>query len=850
MNQPSWAKRYKQQMGLGLRINGGMQPIAYTGTGDDNRVQPNKPVMMVSTQKGKRMLHEGEGLISKPNGSFKVVPQKELIEIEKKNKMPGFQYGGTFKFSSGDTEKPLRTEPIQNSFNFSPDKLSKETEANRQASADIKANTVARTPAEIAAKGAMMADRAPAFQPIARTDAEIAAKGAMMADRAPAFQPIARTDAEIAAKEAMMADKPLSAFQPIARTPAEIAAKEAMMADKTPIQTSTTTTADTTTGAEVDVEDTDRMERMTAKMEEFTDPESPVYKKIANIAFGQLDPRLQTNMTLTAMQIAQNPNLTEGQKRVAMAQALRDAGIAQSELAADMAGKAMDSIRAAIGETFGMAQDLGSYKWDKGLEKASIMLQSGDIQGYADQLSKNFGINVDVSKLQDEQNNQTYNTGLANLTANIGSNIGFDDPSTQNILKSIAESQGISDADYDSWAREFYDDVATASSREWQLYGTMNDDQLSNIFRTADTPEGWTLDSFEWGGKTGRAAALAFLTKLDMTGGIGADGEIDYDMLEKLWDSGTTEAGTTAEGEDIIATAANGTQITVNTFTDDYVPKKIGNEYWIRTADGKAMLESEYLDSPNYESDARFIGKENGERVSIGEREWKKDERGIWSEVEPLSFDADIDDAFGKEAKDIIAEGETHPDYWDVVNAQATEDVWSTSADTVLARGRDADPTLYDKVYEKRVKQLEDDPESIQADKIMEDGRDANPDMFDVVAKARATEYSGTQVGMKPPSIVGDDGKWQALKPGDYVTFNADVQREWEGETTSGAPIKAGTYKLVRGDSPEVQAGIRAAMEAKGYSKEEIENDLKGAKTRYFYEPLEGGDYVWAGYQR
>ena len=77
---------------------------------------------------------------------------------------------------------------------------------------------------------------------------------------------------------------------------------------------------------------------------------SPVFQRMANMAFNDLNPSLQVGLTLAAMNIAQSPYMTEGMKQTVMMQAIRNAGVQQSNLAADLATKAMSIAHEAIGE--------------------------------------------------------------------------------------------------------------------------------------------------------------------------------------------------------------------------------------------------------------------------------------------------------------------------------------------------------------------------------------------------------------------------------------------------------------------------------------------------------------------
>lgn len=96
-------------------------------------------------------------------------------------------------------------------------------------------------------------------------------------------------------------------------------------------------------------------------MEDVANGTSPVFQKMQDIAFGNLNPTLQVGLTLTAMQIAQDPSMSKGMAQTMMAQAIRNVGVQQSKLASDMAVKAMDLAYSAIGQGFTMSANQQSF---------------------------------------------------------------------------------------------------------------------------------------------------------------------------------------------------------------------------------------------------------------------------------------------------------------------------------------------------------------------------------------------------------------------------------------------------------------------------------------------------------
>lgn len=101
----------------------GQMPPTYTGTGDNDTIEPDKPVDMVLTDEGPRMIHEGEIKMVGPGGRLIVVSAHELATIggqeilkrlersssqmptsDNTPKIPGYR-GGTGGLMSPDSNK-------------------------------------------------------------------------------------------------------------------------------------------------------------------------------------------------------------------------------------------------------------------------------------------------------------------------------------------------------------------------------------------------------------------------------------------------------------------------------------------------------------------------------------------------------------------------------------------------------------------------------------------------------------------------------------------------------------------------------------------------------------------------
>lgn len=90
----------------GAPVYGAAQRMGNTGFGEDGVLQRSMPTMMVNTQQGPRMIHEGEEIIRRPGGRTQVVParQSALMQFEQKRRVPGYKPGGSF-YGLGDTTK-------------------------------------------------------------------------------------------------------------------------------------------------------------------------------------------------------------------------------------------------------------------------------------------------------------------------------------------------------------------------------------------------------------------------------------------------------------------------------------------------------------------------------------------------------------------------------------------------------------------------------------------------------------------------------------------------------------------------------------------------------------------------
>lgn len=100
---------YKNESIMPKAVWGDSVNFEETGAGPDGIVQPNMPISMRQATDGPPvMLHEGEATIQKPDGTTQVVPQKELVDIEKSGKQRGMCKGGSYRpMKEGGTYRPM-----------------------------------------------------------------------------------------------------------------------------------------------------------------------------------------------------------------------------------------------------------------------------------------------------------------------------------------------------------------------------------------------------------------------------------------------------------------------------------------------------------------------------------------------------------------------------------------------------------------------------------------------------------------------------------------------------------------------------------------------------------------------
>ena len=504
MNQPAWVIKYQKENPVKEQVTPLRAPIGrgaeFTGFGEDGKLQKDMPTEMIQTQNGPRTIHEGEKKVNGPNG-MTILSQQRLKEIEAERGIEGYQEG-TVKPISGAASAQTGVGGA-----LSPQR-----------------NVLAPTPAPIKsgaeAASAGVGGSKSKQQLSTFTNAQTGPIGTSKMD---------------AALEKRKSGAFASQTGPIGTSPyGELAAPVTETIQPPPPDTS-------------QYEDT--FQTAIKKTEQYTDPEF-LRGQISNV-MSSLGPVLQTQMTVAGMQIANDPNMTVGEKRTAMASALRDAGVAEAEAMSIMAGKTMDIALQATGQLGALAAQGMKFDWGKTMDTASTQLASGDFEG-ATATWKKAGIDVDFSKVENEYLRNQVSEGLNNLAIS-ATEFDFDDSTVQGDLKQIWEGENPGEPMPEGWGRDKYDAMnRNADPIAGDIYN-LEDSTISDIFRPDDAGADWSMDDFTYKGLTGRRAMDAAFIDLKTGGGMTfEDGAIvmheDAPIWQALFGGEPAETGGSATG--------------------------------------------------------------------------------------------------------------------------------------------------------------------------------------------------------------------------------------------------------------------------------------------------------------
>ncbi len=458
---------------------------------------------------------------------------------------------------------------------------------------------------------------------------------------------------------------------------------------------------------------------------------SKLMTSLANQGFQNLDARQQTRLTQTAMQIASDPNLTEGQQRSMMSQTMRQHGIEQSELAGDLAIASMKEARLAIAESFKQTRGIQDYKerrrqWQENFDyknatnAINAAIDAGDFEGAATMWDNELGIKIDYSEVIDARDQKAINNSLVNISANVAAGMDIDNDVMVRDLTNTWEKMHPgkpfnpeSGTDSGDWARTTIDQMKRQSDPIAGDIYALADDSLSSVIRPSDAAEDWTMDEFEYKGLTGRKAAEAVMIDVKMEKGFtfDSDGKMTVDWDNPIWAATGVTKPAEVDPDEPVKEGYEKFGFTKSEFDNAEIfgePIFKNNVPYVRTGDNPEDIVTleEYQKKPNFENDPAFKDETSGEmlpkgsRITLGDQDWKRSKRtGAWQEVEALDFTAN-DEPWGSVANEIIELGEdVNPDLFKgVIESRVNE--MDLDRDYSRLEGLNPGDALYDGAIE------------------------------------------------------------------------------------------------------------------------------------------------------
>ena len=525
MNHPRWAIVAKSDPEYQAKIAQYRGPISRqgaasgmsfgTGTGDNGTVEPSKPTHMLQTNNGPRMLHEDETVNIGPRGRFQVIPseqtggQDNLEKIENgEAPVPGYKCGRRIQGYMGGKMKGYQAGTLD-------DGPPVGGMSSLQSEATIPGGTI---------QGANnVSTEYP--QPYTGTDpsGSVGPGGtynildSQYAQLTPNDWASLPQDKKNYAIEKGLA--PSHAYGGPVSGPQDDGGVVSGGGNAT-IQGGGGVVADdtttTTTGARGTIQGALPGQGLSAEaattMGGIMRGDSEILRNIANTAFQQLDPRLQNSMSLTAMRIANDPNITQGGKATAMASALRDAGVAQGNLAADMASKAMDMAMQATSQAFTMgmqqskfAQERQEYGTAQDWLEYDKLLGMMDYDGAADVFERITGKRPSVEELKEDRAYQTTKQGQDVTKGALeidGIRLKLGNETVNSIVNAIKSGFGYDyvSEKYKGVTKEMFDSIETEANKEFTESKRRFDAEmgLKTDYYKLDMEKFW-LDEKKWG---------------------------------------------------------------------------------------------------------------------------------------------------------------------------------------------------------------------------------------------------------------------------------------------------------------------------------------------------------------
>lgn len=304
-------------------------------------------------------------------------------------------------------------------------------------------------------------------------------------------------------------------------------------------------------------------------------------------------------------------------------------------------------------EHFDRSMKLNEKQFDftKSRQIAADQIGAGDFEGAAKTYA-DMGVTVDMTKLQDRDRAEKFNTAMDGVSTAMANGIGFENDTVQMQLQKAYAAQNpevdLSKPEnrerYDQWAKDTFKGMQIKSDPIAGPISSIQDDTIATWMQ-GSLPEGMTLDNYEYAGAKGvEAGRRAMITLMGPGGGMGFDeaGNLTVDTTNEAWaavgllntdefGNVTPRVGTTPEERDEIERkkAITGSSEFKDLETGRVMYKdgkkitKTGADTFIETA----MTDADKVDQ-------RIQSAAIGDEVTVNEKTYVKDRLGNAVELE------------------------------------------------------------------------------------------------------------------------------------------------------------------------------------------------------------------------
>jgi hypothetical protein len=406
---------------------------------------------------------------------------------------------------------------------------------------------------------------------------------------------------------------------------------------------------------------------MLQQMTQIANGTSDMVRRQYAMAFNALDARLQTALVSTAMRISNDPNMTSGAKVAMMAEQMRNAGIAQSEMAAGVAKEMISNAMNATSSAYNMANSerLNQQALEERDYSRKMELKSGAINAAVAakdwaavaKLSKDlYGVDLDVSKLKSQDSlgiiADANNFILTNAITPLGASATIETPGVRSALTSIWNEMNPGQPMDENWAREQLGKMIQATDPVWQFNNAI-DENDALIYFNGDPAK---LAAFKFGNKTGLEAFKSAMYAFQAGGAVALDanGQFTFNEESPVWKlvqdafgmgetgtTGTTGTGTTASGT--TGTAAKPKE--GDTKTNQGSTFTYTNGQWVATTTpANLSQETRVTPSGNKEGDTKSAG---GQTFKFTNGQWVAQTGAMANDTIPFTKDS----VFGDDMK-------------------------------------------------------------------------------------------------------------------------------------------------------------------------------------------------------